>query len=69
MPIDSNLTVLLTIKDRQPFTFRWMKYANDTSLPFKVLVADGGKDPVVIQKLSNYQNFPNQYLYTYAVPK
>jgi glycosyltransferase domain-containing protein len=59
MPIDNNLTVLLIIKDRQPFTFRWMKYANDTSFPFKVLIADGGKDPAATKKLSGYGNFPN----------
>ena len=59
MSTDSDLTVLLTIKDRQPFTFRWMKYANSTSFPFKVLIADGGKDPDVAQKLSCCENFPN----------
>ena len=59
MSIDSGLTVLLTIKDRQPFTFRWMEYANNTSFPFKVLIADGGKDPVVTKRLSNKSNFPN----------
>jgi glycosyltransferase domain-containing protein len=35
-----------------------MRYANETSFPFKVLIADGGKDPVVAQKLSDHGNFP-----------
>jgi glycosyltransferase domain-containing protein len=59
MSIDNNLTFLLTIKDRQKFTFRWLKYANKISFPFKVLIADGGKDHDVENKLSNYENFPN----------
>ena len=57
--IDNNLTVLLTIKDRQQFTFRWLKYANNTSYPFKVLIADGGKDSTVSERLSDSRNFPN----------
>ena len=58
MSIDNNLTVLLTIKDRQKFTFRWIEYANKISFPFKVLIADGGKDHNVENKLSNRKNFP-----------
>jgi len=53
MSIDNNLTFLLTIKDRQKFTFRWIEYANKISFPFKVLIADGGKDHNVENKLSN----------------
>jgi len=35
------LTVVLPIKDRPDFTKRWLEYANEVSLPFHVLVADG----------------------------
>ena len=44
MTADNELTILLTLKDRAPFTFRWMSYANSIRFPFKVLIADGGAD-------------------------
>lgn len=40
------LTIVLTLKDRAPFTERWLTYAA-TWLPYRVLVADGGRDQTV----------------------
>ena len=40
------LTVVLTLKDRAPFTQRWLAYAA-TALPYRILVADGGCDQTV----------------------
>jgi glycosyltransferase domain-containing protein len=40
------LTILLPLKDRVPFTHRWLAYAA-TALPYRILVADGGSDPTV----------------------
>src|SRR3989442_14795455 len=59
MTADSELTVLLTLKDRAEFTYRWMSYANSIRFPFQVLIADGGKDETVPQVLSDKTNFPN----------
>ncbi|MFA5779089.1 MAG: TIGR00180 family glycosyltransferase [Elusimicrobiota bacterium] len=59
MDIDKSLTVLLALKDRVPFTFRWMAYADKICFPFKVLIADGGADETVPEVLSNRNNFPN----------
>jgi len=59
MTADNELTILLTLKDRPLFTFRWMAYANSIRFPFKVLIADGGKDETVPRVLSNKTNFPN----------
>ena len=59
MTADNELTILLTLKDRPLFTFRWMSYANSINFPFKVLIADGGKDKAVPTALSNRANFPN----------
>src|SRR5712691_1474243 len=59
MTTDNGLTILLTLKDRALFTFRWMSYVNSTNFPFKVLVADGGADESVPQVLANKANFPN----------
>ena len=59
MTADTELTVLLTLKDRAEFTYRWMSYANSIRFPFQVLIADGGKDETVPQVLSDKTNFPN----------
>ena len=59
MSADNELTILLTLKDRPLFTFRWMSYANSINFPFKVLIADGGADETVPKVLSNKANFPN----------
>jgi glycosyltransferase domain-containing protein len=53
------LTVVLTLKDRAAFTFRWMAYANSVPFPFKVLIADGGSDARVPRILSERSRFPN----------
>ena len=59
MEIDNNLTIILLIKDRTPFTFRWMQYAHKTFFPFKVLIADGGKDPIIAETLADRDSFSN----------
>lgn len=41
MAADANLTILLTLKDRAPFTRRWLTYATAAKLPYRILVADG----------------------------
>ena len=56
--MDKKLTILLVLKDKTPFTWRWMNYANHIKLPFKVLIADGGKDQSV-EKLKDKSLFPN----------
>src|SRR5882724_9951954 len=53
-----DLTIVLVLKDRPQFTWRWMKYYNQINLPFKVLIADGGKDTSV-EKLADRSLFPN----------
>lgn len=40
------LTILLALKDRVPFTRRWLAYAA-AFLPYRVLIADGGSDQTV----------------------
>jgi glycosyltransferase domain-containing protein len=42
----AHLTILLPLKDRVPFTHRWLAYAR-AHLPFRVLIADGGADATV----------------------
>ena len=40
------LTIVLTLKDRARFTERWLNYAA-TALPYRILIADGGRDQSV----------------------
>ncbi len=57
--LDGELTILLTLKDRVPYTLRWMTYANATAFPFKVLIADGGDDDGAEAMLADRSRFPN----------
>jgi len=43
----AHLTILLPLKDRVPFTHRWLAYAAETRLPARILIADGGADTTV----------------------
>jgi glycosyltransferase domain-containing protein len=38
------LTILLTLKDRAPFTKRWLAYAAAAAIPYRILIADGSSD-------------------------
>ena len=53
------LTIVLTIKDRVAFTYRWMQYMNDLRCPYRILIADGGKDKEVESHLRYYPHYPN----------
>lgn len=57
--VDQLLTVILVIRDRPNYTFRWMNYANKTQFPFKILIADGGKDFTVETYLKEQSHYPN----------
>jgi glycosyltransferase domain-containing protein len=54
-----DLTIVLALKDRVEFTWRWLAYAERVALPFKVLVADGGRDEAVPRILADRSRFPN----------
>lgn len=45
--LSDKLTILLTIKSRHEFTFRWLQYAKKKGFPFKILIADGSSDDVI----------------------
>ena len=55
----NELTIILTLKDRVSFTYRWMEYMNDLSCPYKILIADGGIDKEVENHLLDKNNYPN----------
>lgn len=53
------LTIVLTLKDRSTFTYRWMRWMEDNQCPYKILIADGGSDTIVEEHLKNYANYPS----------
>lgn len=59
--ITSKLTIVLTLKDREAFTRRWMQYMNDQYCPYKILIADGGEDERIESELRDPSNYPNLY--------
>ncbi len=61
---DHSLTIILTLKDRSPFTYRWMEYMNDIRCVYHILIADGGADTEIEDYLKDYKNYPNLN-YTY----
>ena len=58
------LTIVLTLKDRAPFTYRWMRYMDDVRCPYPILIADGGEDAAAESRLRQPGNYPN-LTYTY----
>ena len=63
--IDKNLTLFLVLKDRPYYTYRLMKYMDWLKYPFKIIIADGGKNKEIQQVLEENKNFPNLD-YTYV---
>ena len=59
MSLDPRLTIVLTLKDRVPFTLRWMRFVNEERFPFRIIIADGGTDNAAGEILGNKSNFPN----------
>ena len=53
------LTIILILKDRPEYTRKVMSYLNRIPCPFKILIADGGKDKGIQATLENYYNHPD----------
>ena len=56
MTASAQLTILLPLKDRVPFTDRWLAYAATAPLPYRILVADGGADQSVAQTVAQHRS-------------
>ena len=57
--MSDSLTIVLILKDRVEFTRRWMSYMNSICCPYKILIADGGKDKSIEKDLTNHNNYLN----------
>lgn len=58
------LTILLTLKGRPRFTFRWLDYMERMRCPYRILISDGGADPEVEERLSSGREYKG-LRYTY----
>ena len=56
---NDQLTIVLTLKDRTPFTYRWMQYLNDLACPYPIVIADGGADAALESHLQQADHYPN----------
>ena len=66
--IDSNLTIILVIKDRVDCTYRWMEYADLINFPFKIIIVDGGLDKKIEKILSDSESYKNISYNYYRCP-
>lgn len=54
-----DLTILLILKDRVLFTWRWLEYMDQIKFPYKIFIADGGADESVPRTLADKRKYPN----------
>ena len=54
-----NFSILLVLKDRVHYTMRLMNKWNDENFPYKIWIADGGRDGRIESILLNKENFEN----------
>ena len=58
--MDNNLfTIILTLYDRGEYTKRWLEWMDYNKCPYKILIADGGKDEKIESYLKDTKHFPN----------
>jgi glycosyltransferase domain-containing protein len=55
----SEVTIVLTLKDRSEFTRRWMAYMHEQRCPHPILIADGGADTEIEAWLRDPTHYPN----------
>jgi glycosyltransferase domain-containing protein len=53
------LTVILTLKGRYSHTLRWLWHANQTRLPYHILIADGDPQSPVAELVKDKSKFPH----------
>jgi len=54
---NTDLTIILVLKGRDDFTFRWFEYAKKINFPYKIIVADGGDNSDLENKLSEKEYY------------
>ena len=57
--MNDNLTIVLLLKDRVNYTLRWLDFANNYLNNIKIIIADGGKDKNIEEKLLNKSSYSN----------
>lgn len=56
---NQKLTIILTLKNRSEFTYRWLEYMNGVKCPYFILIADGGNDSEIEWHLKDKSSYPN----------
>lgn len=64
-----DLTILLGLKDRVPFTLRWLSYCEAVRFPFPLWLADGGSENRLARLLADRRSVPGvDYEYVRYAP-
>ena len=72
-----NITILLTIFNRVDYTNKWLDYAEQSNIPFKIFISDGGNTKNIKKKLNlkkrnldiTYKKFKYYKNYNYMFEK
>lgn len=78
--VNPRLTVVMPMKGRNLFTFRFLWHANNLNLPYHILIADGQVNEAVANRLENsasefpnltvrYMRYPNDLDFSYYFAK
>ena len=64
MNIENKLTILLILKGRHQFTYRWLEYYKYNLSKYKLLIADGSKNNLIENYIAkNYNDSKITYIY------
>ncbi len=59
MQTDQRLTIFVPLKDRVKYTLRFLEYMAHVKCPYKIILADGGKDKKIQDLLESKEHFQN----------
>lgn len=57
--MNDRLTIVMPLKNRSAFTYRWMRYMDDCRCPYPIVIADGGTDAAIESHLRDASNYPH----------
>ena len=55
---EKRITILLTVFNRVEFTKKWLNFANNINVKFKIFLCDGGADNELLLLINN-NTYPN----------
>ena len=53
------LTIVLTLKGRHSYTWRWLNWASSQNCEYRILIADGSEDNSIELSLNTMKDYKN----------